>query len=359
MINKLSPAQSTLLDFVRGAAAIIVLSGHVFSRAQGDMSFGKTMPWQSFGVVIFFWMSGFLIAYHCLVKSAYSFREYMIDRFSRIYVIYIPVLAVFAIALVTTGLVPPPSLSEVVANLFMLQHTPFTRIFNGLPTYAPLAQISPLWTIAIEWWLYTLFGIVYFFHRSSLASRLAMVFLLVPSCLVVGYFALKEYVALMWFLGAMCAALFVKMGKISPKAIGALACIGMSGFLVRLDILSQTAMNMYDIQLGVFTVITIFCLLISFSQLRIHSWITSACVYLAFISYALYLSHEPVRRLLVQKYFNISAPTISQAAMICIGCIIVASVIAYFLENQHLVLRKWLKSSTRNNSVAQHVSVCE
>lgn len=65
MINKLSPAQSTLLDFVRGAAAIIVLSGHVFSRAQGDMSFGKTMPWQSFGVVIFFWMSGFLIAYHC------------------------------------------------------------------------------------------------------------------------------------------------------------------------------------------------------------------------------------------------------------------------------------------------------
>nr|WP_238148712.1 hypothetical protein [Legionella pneumophila] len=96
----------------------------------------------------------------------------MIDRFCRIYVIYIPVLILSVLLLVWVDLVSMPEIKDWVANIFMIQHTPFNRIFEFLPTIPPLAQISPLWSIAVEWWLYTLFGIAFFFIKALLLPGL-------------------------------------------------------------------------------------------------------------------------------------------------------------------------------------------
>lgn len=202
MYNKLTTSQATYLNFLRGFSAIIVLAGHTLSRIPGVVSFGKQLPFQSLAVNVFFWLSGFLITYHCITKKNYSFAEYMIDRFCRIYVIYIPVLIISVLFLVKANLESMPELKEWVANILMIQHTPFNRISEFLPTIPPLAQISPLWSIAVEWWLYTLFGIAFFFHKSSFVTRFIMSLLIIPALLVAGYFTLKEYVALVWFLGA-------------------------------------------------------------------------------------------------------------------------------------------------------------
>lgn len=168
MYNKLTTSQATYLNFLRGFSAIIVLAGHTLSRIPGVVSFGKQLPFQSLAVNVFFWLSGFLITYHCITKKNYSFAEYMIDRFCRIYVIYIPVLIISVLFLVKANLESMPELKEWVANILMIQHTPFNRISEFLPTIPPLAQISPLWSIAVEWWLYTLFGIAFFFIKAHL-----------------------------------------------------------------------------------------------------------------------------------------------------------------------------------------------
>ncbi|HEM0296954.1 TPA: acyltransferase, partial [Legionella pneumophila] len=241
MYNKLTASQAAYLNFLRGFSAIIVLAGHTLSGISGVISFGKQLPFQSLAVNAFFWLSGFLITYHCITKKPYSFVEYMIDRFCRIYVIYIPVLILSVFLLVEAELASMPKLKEWIANILMIQHTPFNRIFEFLPTIPPLAQISPLWSIAVEWWLYTLFGIAFFFHKSSFATRLIMSLLIIPALLVAGYFTLKEYVALVWFLGSGCAYHFCNINrKYNNHAILMLSLITGAAFLVRFYVLKHS-----------------------------------------------------------------------------------------------------------------------
>ena len=58
-ITKLSNGQVMFLDAVRGTAALVVLFGHIYSKIPGDFSFGKSLPWHSLAVVVFFF--GFLV----------------------------------------------------------------------------------------------------------------------------------------------------------------------------------------------------------------------------------------------------------------------------------------------------------
>ncbi|MFO9010620.1 acyltransferase [Legionella pneumophila serogroup 1] len=342
MYNKLTASQAAYLNFLRGFSAIIVLAGHTLSGISGVISFGKQLPFQSLAVNAFFWLSGFLITYHCITKKPYSFVEYMIDRFCRIYVIYIPVLILSVFLLVEAELASMPKLKEWIANILMIQHTPFNRIFEFLPTIPPLAQISPLWSIAVEWWLYTLFGIAFFFHKSSFATRLIMSLLIIPALLVAGYFTLKEYVALVWFLGSGCAYHFCNINrKYNNHAILMLSLITGAVFLVRFYVLKHSLMNMYDLQLVIPGCIFLYSLLLLLSTNKQNKKIELISTFLAFISYTLYLSHEPIRR--VVSTF-IEPTNLKRGFLICGVCIACATIIAYLLENKHLVVREWLKN---------------
>ncbi|STX68088.1 O-acetyltransferase [Legionella pneumophila] len=340
--NKLTLSQTTYINFLRGVSAIIVLAGHVFSSVPGNFSFGKELPFQSLAVSVFFWLSGFLIAYHCLTKKSYSFTEFIIDRFCRIYVIYIPVLALSVLLLVKAHVVPLPPFKQFLGNILMLQHTPFDRLSASLPAIPVLAEISPLWTIAIEWWLYTLFGIVFFFHKSSFSTRLFMSILFVPAVIVTGIFSLKEYVAWTWFLGVGCAFHFCNLNSVyDNRALKLLSIISIIAFLVRLFILKNSAMNMYDMQLIFPGCIFLYSLLLMLSTIRINKHLEILSTSLAFISYTLYLVHEPLRRVL-SKF--ILPSNLMRGFLICamiIGC---SAIIANLLENKHFIVRQWLKN---------------
>ncbi|VVM73151.1 hypothetical protein PS664_01899 [Pseudomonas fluorescens] len=147
---------------MRAVAASVVLVGHTFSLVVPDSWYGKVMPFQSLAVVVFFWLSGFLIVYQCISKDNYSFGEYMIDCFSGIYILYIPGLIItFLVCIVFLGRVSPTAWDSV-GHLLQLQHTPFTRMIDGVPAIKIYGGNSVLWTIAIEWWLYVFFGIAFF-----------------------------------------------------------------------------------------------------------------------------------------------------------------------------------------------------
>ena len=67
---QLSKGQSAALDWLRGMAAQLVVVGHLISAAGYD----QRIVIQDTGVVVFFLLSGFLIARSALGKSEYSFR---------------------------------------------------------------------------------------------------------------------------------------------------------------------------------------------------------------------------------------------------------------------------------------------
>lgn len=155
-----------------GLSALVVLVGHVLTGLPWDPVIGTQYQVQTYAVAVFFILSGFLIGYYATLRAeVYSFLEYMIDRACRIFVAFIPALIFVAVVDLTItahfhqfrpGVHSP---ATFVANLFMLQHTPFNRYFDWLPTFQPFGTGRPFWTIAVEWWLYALFGIVFFAGR--------------------------------------------------------------------------------------------------------------------------------------------------------------------------------------------------
>lgn len=197
---RLSQWSSLLLDLLRALMSQIVVLGHLFLF----FNVGIVAPPhpQEAAVAGFFVLSGLLITYSSLRKAAggkYAFPEFFVDRFSRIYVAFIPclliVVALDAVAQATHSAlyldkyVTAYNAVELLGNAAMLQDYPLSesvaRLFGvdalDLTTFG---SARPFWTIAIEWWIYMLFG--WLFLASATRRRHPIVWgvVLVPLALI-------------------------------------------------------------------------------------------------------------------------------------------------------------------------------
>ncbi len=226
--------QSTFLDWCRVFAAQIVLINHIISfQTDYRLMLGNL------GVVIFFILSGFLICFSALNKRSknpqYGFRLFFVDRFFRIFVPYIPCLILIVVLDYSLLALSKPNeysdfftLKHFLANLFMLQQHPvglFADKALGME-YLKLSTFGsgrPLWTVAIEWWVYLLFGWLVlkatFFNKHPLKFVAVLLF--------VGSFPMFNMVAgtgegmsLVWFAAAGFAYLYHKTNDpAEPKAL--------------------------------------------------------------------------------------------------------------------------------------------
>ena len=211
----LSPAASAHLDLIRAVAAWAVMWGHVRSNFFVDFEHlaRKNLLLQGlyfvtgFGhqaVMVFFVLSGFLISssvMHSYVSGSWSWREYAINRSSRLYVVLVPGLLLGllwdklgSIASAATGLYSQPlegfgaaiaqnqiTLGAFIGNLFFLQ----TIL---CPTFG---SNGPLWSLANEFWYYALFPVALF-------AGIAWAKRAVPRALVLSIFTASLGVFLGW-----------------------------------------------------------------------------------------------------------------------------------------------------------------
>lgn len=179
----LTPQASAHLDWARALAASAVMWGHLRAMFFVDIQqvqHGSLLPkglyfLTGFGhqaVMVFFVLSGFLISSAILRRHAsgtWSWRDYAIDRSSRLYVVLIPGLLfgllwdkAGSVLFASGGLYSQPleafgaaiardqiSLPTFLGNLFFLQ-----TIF--CPTFG---SNGPLWSLANEFWYYVLFPV--------------------------------------------------------------------------------------------------------------------------------------------------------------------------------------------------------
>ena len=132
---RLASSQVDLLDLVRGMGAQLVLVGHATQYyLSGINPLGQ---FESFGVLIFFILSGFLVCSSVLQKSAredYRFEHYLTDRICRIFVPYVPALVFVAAADAVMRRHPAfpyqadESLGAWLGNLAMLQDYPLFQV---------------------------------------------------------------------------------------------------------------------------------------------------------------------------------------------------------------------------------------
>jgi len=389
--NTLTAEASVFLNIVRLIACELVLVSHFFTRYQpktlDSIFFGGMLG--GIGVFLFFSISGFLISYSLLQKlqnNKYSFRNYFVDRFSRIYSGLLPALlftAVIAGAIALTNNVyftylseteSTPSAQNFAATLGMIVNFP-TGLFNltvnaaldapvTLPTFAPFGFNAVLWSLAVEWWIYMFFGWLVigglaFLGKREKPRRYKGLFLAFAAILSFVLVALAwDYSAfiVVWFLGvaSMCVVSNTKVrskltGHRASKIVAVLLWASLAAVIYEGYVIYTLTHESFNMLFGVLIATSVFlCILLLsgnvnwLSRNMLKKRVAKYSGSMAAFSYTLFLIHYPL--LLFLNGFNFQVDRF----LLFIPIVLLINEIAFCLaalgEKNHKKLAAKLKS---------------
>ena len=116
---KLTKASSDYINSLRAISSQVVLIGHIVAIAGIISSKSLLYELPSYAVLIFFLLSGFVISYSVSQKNMdYGFKNYFIDRFSRIYIALVPALFLTIIIALLSTKIFGTTLNNVSPQLF-------------------------------------------------------------------------------------------------------------------------------------------------------------------------------------------------------------------------------------------------
>jgi peptidoglycan/LPS O-acetylase OafA/YrhL len=218
----MSPRFSVYLDVVRFLCALAVFLGHA---AGLDWTGGFLWPLHKYGdtcVVVFFLLSGFVIAYVSDVKER-DWRTYAVHRIARLWSVVLPALLLtFVIDYIGVRVAPEIYIGRpwfhgddlalrYLASLLMLQSAWTIDYVPGIN--------APFWSLSYEAFYYLAFALILFAKRWRW-YLLPLVFL-VAGPVVTGLFPL-------WLLGVAA----YRMMKARQVALGVAAALFLAGAAV-------------------------------------------------------------------------------------------------------------------------------
>jgi peptidoglycan/LPS O-acetylase OafA/YrhL len=177
---------SVMLDFLRALAAQVVCVGHALNLANGT----TITKAPDVGVLLFFLLSGFVIAYTLSTKSeadSYGLVSFGIERFSRIYSAFFPAIILIAAADYLMQYLghplpgDPTNLRTLFGNLTMRQGLPSDW---GVSTFGSAGQLT---SVAVEFHIYFFVGAIFFLLKGRNVLLCAIVAVLF-STMPFGYF---------------------------------------------------------------------------------------------------------------------------------------------------------------------------
>lgn len=175
----MNKSTSLYLDFLRVFAAFGILIIHAnLSFFSNDLFFRQELGHRL--VIIFFVLSGYLIAY-TVDKKNKGAQKYLIDRLSRLYSVVLP-------ALILTFILD--SIGKHINPAFYIDKmAPDNQVFRYLINFTYLSQIwnfstkpstnSPFWSLSYEFWYYIIFWAWVYLKGTKKAIGLVIIFLIV------------------------------------------------------------------------------------------------------------------------------------------------------------------------------------
>jgi peptidoglycan/LPS O-acetylase OafA/YrhL len=313
------------------------------------------------GVVFFFIISGLLISNSILSKlgsNGFNFKEYFIDRFARIYSGLIPsLIVIWALDSFHIARFPDHYLSynlltgegftfiseftktNFFACLMMLQHIPVPALDVGYG----FGTGRPLWTLAIEWWLYLSFGWALIAYNSVGNGTKKAILLALFSFLPLSNFLFKSHgsLILVWYFGVLIRVLLSSESFVSTiHRVRFRHCICLVLLLLALMRIAKMG-SAHDLSADVLIVLAfVFTLPVMSQSTTFTSKARSLIKFFSGYSYTLYLVHMPIVTLLSAVISDV----ITLVFASFVGANVVSAAIAYPTEMKHKLLAKWMKN---------------
>jgi peptidoglycan/LPS O-acetylase OafA/YrhL len=153
------------LDAMRWMAALSVFLCHFSQLGYGSSRMSVLEPLGRIGVIVFFVMSGYVIAYVAEQKHQHFFT-YMEARSSRLYSVFLPALLLTFVADIAGRAWRPDLYFSYPDPLDMdaFLSLPFFITFAYESSFQSQRWLSngPAWSIAYEFWYYVIFGVAFY-----------------------------------------------------------------------------------------------------------------------------------------------------------------------------------------------------
>lgn len=305
------------LDFIRGVAALIVVFGHLraltfepYNEENKSSIIEKAFyffssDFGSMAVLIFFVLSGFFIVRS--IDNVYnigkwSFKNYLIARFSRLYTVLIPALLFTWIFDSLAYSISPgaPFYTGSIDHLsrnYPLSRLDWGHFFGSLLflqriVIEPFGSNGPLWSLSYEFWYYILFPLAYLAFQLNWSNRnkhlYASLFLVISIFLWIYNENIIIYFTL-WLMGGFSYMIYKRQYQAKRRTLLTGLVILLLITIMVIGRLHLIPMILSNFLLGLVAAWTIY--LLTFSKSK--SFVKMS-TFLSNISYTLYLTHFPL-----------------------------------------------------------------
>ncbi len=172
----IAPAESAVLDLLRATAALMVFLQHWSLLTGNGLAFTQHLG--RAGVLLFFLMSGFLIA---ATSERVTLIDYAIARAARLWSVALPVVAVlFVLALAFPAIDPSRTRGDAVVQFFS------SLAFANCWWFANIEAFSnvPYWSLSYEAAFYAVWGALFLGGRYRWLATLAVALIVGPRVLL-------------------------------------------------------------------------------------------------------------------------------------------------------------------------------
>jgi len=305
-----------MFDMIRWCAAILVVIHHARSIFYGsyyeisnptilDTGLFCISMWGNCAVIVFFVLSGYFIGSSVLKaisENRFSWKHYIINRVSRLYIVLIP-------ALIFTALVDYVGMTQWGVDNAYADSANRTiirwlgNVFMAQPTYVPqYGTITPVWSLSYEFWYYLLFPTLALLLSKNVSLKYCSAMILI-AIVIIFFIQLKmASYFLIWMIGVVVAIAPIpekwKSKKLRYAVICFLVSIGVIGARI-LEYKLLPSYNHWSFQLCAdFVMASLFAVL--FYSTKAYSMggqdfpFSNIHKRLAGFSYTTYLIHNPI-----------------------------------------------------------------
>ncbi len=371
----LAPMPSAHLDLMRGIAAWAVMWGHVrgnffvdFHALQHPDLFLKAVYFVTgFGhqaVMVFFVLSGFLISssvFNGLVAGTWSWRDYSINRVSRLYAVLIPGLLLGFIwdksgssLFASTGLYTQPlrGFGALVAQKQLTAGVFAGNLFFVQTILCPaFGSNGPLWSLANEFWYYVLFPVgllaLIGWRRGALRRAAPLTIAAIVLAAFLGGAMLIGF--LVWMAGCVLLVAYSKLREFPRRWVApyiSVTSIILISCLVAAR-LGKSRMLGTDLPVGLAFALFLFGILQIDFRVRSDAYAKLSRFFAGF-SYSLYVLHFPallfLRAWLAPYRWRPDFRHFVFVIAIGAAVLVFAWFVSLFTENQTSALRRWMKA---------------